>query len=336
MPSQHYLATPTLLNWIARVVQSRYLENQMSKAAEAVGTLGFVGFGEAAYHLTKGLQTEGLTTTAAYDIHTNTPGRGEKIRARAAETGTTLCSDSAELASRSKIIISAVTVDQAVAAAQQTAPHLTPEHLYADLNSISPKAKQEVARIVEATGARFCEIAVMGPVPPKKHKVPLLLGGAGAPEFEALFAPLGMNLDIVATDRTGSAAAVKMFRSVVYKGLEALLFECVLGASQYGAEGRVFKSLEASIPGVDWEKLASYMISRVVVHGERRAREMDEVAKTLSELDIEPLMASATARRFDWAADLGLREEFGGEFPETFQEVLEKIAARAQSTKQPA
>ncbi len=315
---------------------SRYLENQMSQPADAIGTLGFVGFGEAAYHLTKGLRTEGLQATAAYDIHANTPGRGEKIRARAAETGTTLCADPADLAARAKIVISAVTADQAVAAAHETAPHLTPQHLYADLNSISPKAKQEVAAAIEESGARFCEIAVMGPVPPKLHKVPLLLGSAGAPEFKALFSPLGMNLDIVAADRTGSAAAVKMFRSVVYKGLEALLFECVLGASQYGAEARVFQSLEASIPGVDWEKLANYMIGRVVVHGERRAREMDEVAKTLAELDIEPMMASATARRFDWAAELGLREEFGGEFPETFQEVLEKIATRNQTTKQPA
>jgi len=116
-----------------------------------------------------------------------------------------------------------------------------------------------------------------------------------------------------------------MFRSIVYKGLEALLFECVLGAGQYGADQRVFASLSESIPGVDWKKLANYMVGRVVVHGERRAREMNEVAKTLEELGIEPMMASATARRFDWAADLGLKEKFGGEFPKTYEEVLAAI-----------
>jgi hypothetical protein len=116
-----------------------------------------------------------------------------------------------------------------------------------------------------------------------------------------------------------------MFRSVVYKGIEALLFECVLGAGQYGAEERVFASLKESIPGVDWKKLADYMVGRVVVHGERRAREMDEVAKTLEELGIEPMMASATARRFDWAAHSGLREKFGGEFPENYQQVLNAL-----------
>ncbi|MFM2123896.1 MAG: hypothetical protein RL328_347, partial [Acidobacteriota bacterium] len=201
-------------------------------------------------------------------------------------------------------------------------------HLYADLNSISPKAKERVAQAASANGEAYCEIAVMGPIPPYGHKAPLLLGAAGAAQFQQMFAPLNLRMEIVSTDRVGRAAAVKMFRSIVYKGIEALLFECVLGAGQYGAEERVFASLKESLPGVDWKKLADYMVGRVVVHGERRAREMDEVAKTLEELGIEPMMASATARRFDWAVGTGLRDQFGGEFPATYQEVLDALAAR--------
>lgn len=287
--------------------------------------LGFVGFGEAAYHLTKGLKGAGLASTVAFDINAGHPALGPKIRARAEETGTRLAASQAELAEAAEVIISAVTADQAAAAAGQNAPYLTGRHLYADLNSISPKAKERVAGLAMAGGARFVEIAVMGPVPPKQHKAPLLIGGPAAEEFERLMSPFGMQMEIVSTDRIGRAAAVKMFRSVVYKGLEALLFECVLGASQYGAEPRVFASLEASLPGVDWKKLADYMVGRVAIHGERRAREMEEVARTLEELGVEPLMASATARRFDWAAGLGLRDKFGGEFPETYQEVLDAI-----------
>lgn len=288
--------------------------------------LGFVGFGEAAYHIAKGLGGEGLEGIRAYDIHTHTPGRGKKIQARARETGVELVESPAELAAATNVIISAVTADQAPAAAEQNAPHLTPAHLYCDLNSISPKAKQRVAATVVASGARFVEIAVMGPVPPYLHKAPLLIGGPAAAEFERIFAPLGMRMEIVSTDQVGRAAAVKMFRSVVYKGLEALLFECVLGASPYGADERVFASLAESIPGVDWKKLADYMIGRVIVHAERRAREMEEVARTLEELGLEAVMAAATARRFDWAAGLGLKEKFGGEFPKTYEEVLAAIA----------
>ncbi len=161
----------------------------------------------------------------------------------------------------------------------------------------------------------------------------MLLGGAAAPEFESLMTPLGMRMEIVSTDQIGRAVAVKMFRSVIYKGLEALMFECVLGASQYGAEPRVFASLEKDFPGIDFKKLADYMVGRVVVHGERRAREMDEVAATLREIGIDPMMAEATARRMDWAAKLDLRAQFGGEFPKTYAEVLEAIAGGSRESE---
>jgi 3-hydroxyisobutyrate dehydrogenase-like beta-hydroxyacid dehydrogenase len=287
--------------------------------------LGFVGFGEAAYHLVRGLREAGVARTFAYDINTHNPKMGERISNRARETGTELMESSAALADAADVILSAVTADQAVKAAGQTAAHLTARHLYADLNSISPAAKQAVGRTVSEAGARFVEVAMMAAVPPYGHKVPMLIGGASAPEFEALMTPLGMRMEVVSTDQIGRAVAVKMFRSVIYKGLEALIFECVLGASHYGAEPRVFASLEKDFPGVDFKKLADYMVGRVVVHGERRAREMEEVAATLRELGIDPMMAEATARRMDWAAKLDLRGQFGGEFPKTYAEVLKAI-----------
>jgi 3-hydroxyisobutyrate dehydrogenase-like beta-hydroxyacid dehydrogenase len=156
--------------------------------------------------------------------------------------------------------------------------------------------------------------------------VPMLLGGAGAPAFVESLAPYGMRLEIV-SEKVGTAAAVKMCRSIVVKGLEALLFECVLGASRYDAEQRVFASLAESFPGMDWNRLANYMIGRVVVHGERRAREMEEVAATLRAIGVEPMMAEATVRRQDWAAELDLRSQFGPEGPANYNDVLKAVAA---------
>lgn len=284
--------------------------------------IGFVGFGEAGHHIAKGLRGAGLARTYAYDIDS-----GERVRGRARESGTEVLSSNAALAEVCDVIFCAVTADQALNAAQQTAPFLGSRHFYCDVNSVSPRIKQEVGKAVSRGGARFVESAMMAPVPPHGHKVPMLLGGAAAPDFVEMMQPFGMRMEVVSTDQIGRAAAVKMFRSVVYKGLEALLFECVMGASQYGAEPRVFASLDESFPGMDFQKLADYMIGRVVVHGERRAREMEEVAATLKDLGVEPMMAEATVRRMDWAADLGLKARFGGEFPKGYQQVLEAIAA---------
>ena len=290
------------------------------------GTIGFVGFGEAAFHLTKGLREAGLRDFAAYDIHTHTTGRGEKIQRRAQETETRLVDSNAELARAAEWILSTVTSDQAAVAAGQNAPHLSARHLYADLNSVSPAVKQAIARTIAGSGARFVEIAMMAPVPPYLHKVPILAGGPAAEEFAARMQPYGMRIQVISRD-VGTAAATKMFRSIMVKGMEALMTECVLGAGRYGAEQAVFASLTESYPGIDWKAMADYMIGRVVEHGERRAREMEEVAETLESIGIEPIMAEATARRMDWSAQLGLKQHFHGEPPQNYREFLEAVAA---------
>jgi 3-hydroxyisobutyrate dehydrogenase-like beta-hydroxyacid dehydrogenase len=136
--------------------------------------------------------------------------------------------------------------------------------------------------------------------------------------------------------KVGEAAATKMCRSVIVKGLEALLTECVLGASRYGAEERVFASLSQSFPGIDWSELATYMVGRVVVHGERRAREMEEVAETLRSSGVDPIMAEATVRRMDWSAQLELKKVFKGEAPKNYKEFADAVAELTATAAQPA
>ncbi len=292
--------------------------------------IGFVGFGEAAFHIAAGLRQPGIDGIAAYDIHTHTTGLGDIIRRRTRETGVLLVQSNEDLARSCELMFSAVTSDQAALAAAQNAPYLTPRHTYADINSVSPAVKQEIARTISSSGASFVELAVMSPVPPYGHRAPMLAGGDAAEAFIARMAPFGMRLEF-ASRELGVAAATKMFRSIVVKGLEALLTECVLGASRYGAEQRVFESLAESFPGVDWPRLADYMVGRVVLHGERRAREMEEVAETLRSLEIEPIMSEATARRMDWSARLGLKALFGGEAPKSYRDMLETIRQTSRS-----
>lgn len=298
--------------------------------------IGFVGFGEAGFHIAAGLRKAGIEQIIAFDINSGAPDVGEKIRLRAAQTGTPLADSNGELTRLSDIVLSTVTSDQALIAARQTAPGLGARHLYADLNSVSPSLKQSIDRVISATGARYVEAAVMSPIPPYAHRAPMLIGGAGGADFIETMKPFGMQMEYTSA-KVGEAAATKMCRSIVVKGMEALLTECVLGASRYGAEERVFKSLTETFPGLDWSEMATYMVGRVVVHGERRAREMEEVAETLRSIGVEPMMAEATVRRMDWSAQLGLKKLFRGEAPATHQEFADAIAEldRSPATREP-
>lgn len=286
--------------------------------------LGFIGFGEAGYNLAKGLRSVGGVTMCAYDINTHTPVLGARIQTRAAATEVVLCESSETLAKNSDILLSVVTASSATEAAQQTAPFLQPQQFYADLNSVAPETKRAVAKIVDDANAAFVEAAVMAPVAPYAHQVPMLLGGTHAQNFAALLAPFGMRFEIIAGE-IGAAVAVKMCRSVIVKGLEALLFECTLAATKYGAAERVFASLDETFPGLNWEKLAGYMISRVIEHGERRARELEEVAATLRTAGVEPWMAEAIVKRQDWGASLNLKEYFAGNVPEDYRALMQAI-----------
>ncbi|MFN0108484.1 MAG: DUF1932 domain-containing protein [Blastocatellia bacterium] len=289
--------------------------------------LGFIGFGEAGYHIAKGLRGAGLAQISAYDLHANTPGRGEKIQQRAAEIAVTLCESNERLAADCGVLFSTVTASSAFEAAKQTAPHLTDKHLYSDLNSVSPALKQSIAELIESRGARFVEIAIMSPVPPHGHRVPMFLCGQHSQALADALTPFGMNLEII-SEQIGAASATKMCRSVIVKGLEAILFESVLASVPYGADERVFATLNETMPGIDWKKLAGYMVGRVIEHGERRARELEEVAVTLRAIGVEPVMTEAIIKRQDWGAALNLLPEFGGKAPNDYRAVVEAIRAR--------
>src|SRR5581483_7873210 len=178
--------------------------------------------------------------------------------------------------------------------AELAATALKPGQIFLDINSVAPATKRLSAASIERSGADYVEAAVMAPVPSQRLAVPMLLGGRRAIDVAHALRGLGMNTTAIA-ERIGVAAAVKMCRSVLIKGLEALTLESLLAARRFGAEEEVLASLEQSFPQMGWSsKLPDYLISRIAEHGRRRAAEMREVAATLHEIGIDPMMASAT------------------------------------------
>jgi len=257
-----------------------------------------IGFGEVGQILATDLA--GAAELSAYDILFDKP---DSIPSRALATHKLRKSANAvDAAKDADVILSAVTAASDLDAAESVSAGLKQGAFYVDLNSASPGMKQKAAAIVERAGGRYVEAAVMSPFPPKRLATAMLLGGPHAQEFLPLAASLGFAGAKVFSDKVGPASATKMCRSVMIKGIEALLTESMLTARHYGVEETVLASLSDLLPVGDWEKLARYMISRSLEHGTRRAEEMREVANTVREAGIAPLMSAAAAERQDWAA----------------------------------
>jgi 3-hydroxyisobutyrate dehydrogenase-like beta-hydroxyacid dehydrogenase len=248
--------------------------------------IALIGFGEAGGILGQDLVAQGLHVSA-YDR------LGEPLRAKATATGVTLCANAAEAVAGADLIFSAVTAGSALGVAQQVALLMTPEQVFIDINSVAPNTKRSACAAVQSAGASYVDAAVMAPVPPQRLQTPILLGGEKAEQVRACLAPLGFNVRVVAED-IGVASAIKMCRSVMIKGLEALTTECLSTARQYGAEDAVLASLHKSFPSMGWDAdLPHYLISRVAEHGRRRAEEMEEVAKTAADVGVAPHMSQA-------------------------------------------
>jgi 3-hydroxyisobutyrate dehydrogenase-like beta-hydroxyacid dehydrogenase len=193
------------------------------------------------------------------------------------------------------MIFSAVSAASSLEAARSVEPHLTGSPYYLDINSVSPGRKQETAKLL-GEKARYVDVAVVAPIHPLRHKTPLLIAGPHAEAISPLLGELEMKLSIVPGE-TGKAAAIKMIRSVMIKGIEALTLECFLAAKRAGIVDEVAASLMNNYPTLDWGKVIEYNIERMASHGVRRADEMDQVAETLREFGLDPLMATATATR---------------------------------------
>lgn len=206
-------------------------------------------------------------------------------------------------AANADMIVSAVTAAQTVNAATDAAKGLKPGALFLDLNSASPTAKISAAAIINDAGGEYVEAAVMAPIGPKGLATPLLLGGPHARAFASTAHDLGLAGATFYSDAFGRASAAKLCRSVVVKGVEALLLESLLAARHYGVEQDVVNSLSNILPGPDWPELSRYMISRAIEHGARRAEEMREAARTVADAGLSPLMSDACAARQDWAAE---------------------------------
>jgi len=267
----------------------------------AFKTIGLIGFGEAGGILGADLARQ--ATVRIYDILLDDPARAGAMRAKAAAAGVEIGASHAAAVGGADLVISAVTAASSVAVAKTVGPHLGRGQIYLDINSVSPETKRDSAAAVEAGGADYVEAAVMAALPVKRVATPMLLGGKRAEDVAAGLARMGFAAAAVA-DTIGVASAIKMCRSVMIKGLEALTVECLLGARRYGAEAHVLASLHGTFPGMGWQaELPNYLVSRVAEHGKRRAAEMREVAATLEDGGIAPRMAAATAGLHDWLVE---------------------------------
>lgn len=287
-------------------------------------TIGLLGYGEAGQAIAASLRAQNPDYVIfAYDIAShNTMPFTHVQKAEIPQ----------DLALNSDIILSLVTADEAVAAAQMMAPYLQEHHIFLDGNSVSPGTKRQAASSLASFGPRYCDMAIMAPIHPRGHKTPLLISGA----HEAIVAPILTDLAFSFTwegGEIGDASVVKMLRSILIKGMECLISESVTASQSLGLDERILRSAGQTLGIADMPALADYVMERAATHGRRRAAEMREVVKTLQELGLSNDMSKAIAHYQDRIADMRLSEVFEGNIPRDRHQLAPQMRAAQTSPK---
>jgi 3-hydroxyisobutyrate dehydrogenase-like beta-hydroxyacid dehydrogenase len=291
-----------------------------------IGKICLLGFGEVGQTLASDFQAAGIRQLTAFDLLFK--DRDGACTRAALEANVRVASSAAEAVATADLVVSAVTAGQDIAAARSVVGSMKLDAYFLDVNSVSPGVKTQAAALIDGSGARYVEAAIMSPINPKRIGSPILFGGQHAAAFLPLAEALGFSGAQVFSDQIGRASAAKMCRSVMIKGMEALLTESLLSARHYGVEATVIDSLRNLFPAADWSTLARYMISRSLIHGRRRAEEMREVAQTVHEAGLQPHMSAACAERQDWAASFRDAASI-----EDLEPMLDAVLRRAKAEK---
>jgi 3-hydroxyisobutyrate dehydrogenase-like beta-hydroxyacid dehydrogenase len=294
---------------------------------QSIRQITLIGFGEVGGIFGHDFSTAGFNVSI-YDILLDTERSRTAMLSKAQRCNVRACDTLEAAILATDLVISAVTASSAVSVARQAVPHLHSGQIYLDINSVSPETKREIARTLDESAAMFVEAAVMATVAPQRIKVPMLLGGAHASDAASVLHGIGMDVKPI-SEQVGVASAVKMCRSIIIKGLEAITVESMFTARRYGAEKLVLESLAATYPEMGWTTtLPDYLISRVAEHGKRRAAEMREAAQAVTDAGLKPLTSLATAQWQDWLAQA--TAEFSVPVPEgekfIWQDLADEIA----------
>lgn len=293
--------------------------------------IGFAGYGEVGKIFAAGLKPQ-VAQASAWDLKFAQVATAGAEKAHAAANGVHACGSMEALCAASDLVVSAVTASNTLAVAEEAARFIAPGAFFLDLNSASPGTKQKCAAAIEARGAHYVEAGVMTSVPPYGIQVPMLLGGAKAAALAPRLAAWGMDAKAV-SETLGVASAIKMCRSIMIKGLEALVIESYTTARAYGVEDHVLPTLQETFPSIDWSGQGAYFFSRVVQHGQRRAEEMRESANTVREAGFEPVMTAAIAAKQQWVADRA-RDGVFRELPKKtpWQDYADRLLAARKTT----
>jgi len=292
--------------------------------------IGFIGFGEVAYHFSKGLKEDGIREILAYDKNAKGIKKGEIVRRRARRAGVELVPSLRQLVGKAEVIVSAVWGSTASKVAGRCAPFARAGQFYCDINNTAPSVKTQGAEMLNAKGVKYVDLALFVAPDRSKHRSFMLASGDGARPLKRIMAPYGMNPEVV-SGGAGQATTIKTLVNIYYKGIQALCLELALSAWKVGIDPQLLAPLVVKpVESLPKEEEMAFWIIRGILHAERKAAELESIIKAVKEWGINPIMLGATRKRLKTVSDYGLKGYMKGDGRKGNDRALLKAIGKAQ------
>jgi 3-hydroxyisobutyrate dehydrogenase-like beta-hydroxyacid dehydrogenase len=296
--------------------------------------IGFIGFGEVAYHFSEGLKQDGIREIFAFDKNAKERTKGEIVRQRAREAGIELVPSLRQLVGKSDVIISAVWGSAALKVAVQCVSFVKAGQFYCDINNTAPSVKTQGAEMLNAKGAKYVDLALFVAPDRDKHRSFMLASGNGARPFKRIMAPYGMNPEVV-TGGAGRATTIKTLANIYYKGIQALCLELAISAWKVGIDPQLLAPLVIKpVELLPKDGEMAFWIIRGILHAERKAAELESIIKAVREWGVKPIMLDATRKRLKTVSDYGLKSFLKGDSRKGADKALLKAIGKAQKERE--
>ncbi len=292
-----------------------------------ISTVALLGLGEAGTAIARGLAEHWRGQAKEHHIIAVDKAqkdniRGPAITRRAAEIGVEINDHYTEALSAANIVFSVVTGIDAADAASSAKGLLKPGTLYLDVNTLTGKQTSDIELRMKNSGLNYIDVAAMGGFSTYGHRAPLVLSGEKAEQAAAWMQPLGFDVTVM-SDRAGDASAVKIIRSIMVKGLEALGVECMVAAHRAGLINEVLDCF-SDIDSRTFAGMVKSLTASHTNHAKRRMEEVDKVIENLTELGMEPIMSTGTRRSHARTVDAGIQAADG--VNPSFEEAVELLS----------
>ena len=286
--------------------------------------LGFIGFGEAAFNISKGLFAEGFTGIIAYDVMANQKPMCNSIYSRAKEAEVTILPNVGDVVKQVDVVIVSVPSSYTMDACHSIIQYLIPGQIYVDVGASTPEIKKQEWELVKVKGALFSDSAMLGSLPALKHKVPILASGNGASKFRDIFIPYGMKIDVVG-ELPGEASAIKLLRSIFMKGIAALMIEMLEGSEAYGVSDQVINSISSSLDNISFKEHLDRIVTGTAIHAHRRAEELVGSIQLLEDVGLKYYMTEISKKGHNMLEPYNFADRFIDHNPNGWKEILDII-----------